>query len=86
MTKNNKKELSDKLVKSVEEMLSQKQRNGTIKNMGEEVAFLTGATVVMHLVINGEDSEELKNIPINWIISAMRGNSVNEFKYYEEVE
>ena len=86
MTKNKKKALSDKLVKSVEEMLSQKQRNGTIKNMGEEVAFLTGATVVMNLVINGEDSEELKNIPINWIISAMRGNSVNEFKYYEEVE
>ena len=38
---------SDEAIKALENLLSDKQKNGTIKNISEEIAFLGGGIAMM---------------------------------------
>ncbi len=78
-----KEELQMKLetvIKNVETLLEQKQKNRTIISVAEESVFLCGAMEVVHSVF-GSDPEKLDTIPPRWIFSSMSGRSINGFEY-----
>jgi len=70
----------EKVIKNVETLLEQKQKNRTITNVAEESVLLCGAMEVIHSVF-GSDPEKLDTIPPRWIFSSMSGRSINGFEY-----
>ena len=72
----------DKVIEKVEQELSIKQKNGSIRSVQDEAMFLCGAMVVIHALINN-NSDRLDNIPPKWIFLPMASRSINDFQYEE---
>ncbi len=70
----------NKTIEKTESLLSDKQKNGTIRSLAEETNFLSGAMQVIHLVY-GENKNRLDSVPPKWIFSGMGGNSINGYNY-----
>ena len=74
------KELKEKAIKYVEEVLESKQKNKTIKTNDEEAVFLCGAMAVIHAVFS-KDMEKMDSVPPRWVFAPMSGRSINEYNY-----
>ena len=74
---------SDEAIKALENLLSDKQKNGTIKNISEEIAFLGGGIAMIHELTkhNNKDEDKLECLPPKYFLAMMRSESINDFKY-----
>lgn len=70
----------DDAIKSVEDLLVSKQKNGTIKNEAEESLFLCGAMNVIHQIFSSTP-DKMDSVPPKWVFSGMSGRSTNDYKY-----
>ena len=77
---------SEKAIIKLEKLLEEKQRNGTIKNVAEEVMFLSGGVAMIHELTkhNNNDIDKLECMPPKYFLSMVRSESINNFKYEGE--
>ena len=78
----------EKARKVLEDLLKEKQRNGTIKNATEESLFLCGGMAVLHELTKhtNKDAERMECFPPKYFVAGIRGESINNFKYKEEIK
>lgn len=74
-----------KVVQILENLLEEKQNNGTIKNIAEEMCFLCGGIAMIHELTKHENNDEnsLECYPPKYFVAMARNESINEFNYNE---
>jgi hypothetical protein len=74
---------TEKAIKILENLLASKQRNGTIKNIDEEIIFLCGGIAMVHELTkhNNKNSDAMECYPPKYFLSMCRSESINNFKY-----
>ena len=77
---------SEKAIIKLEKLLEEKQRNGTIKNVAEEIMYLNGGIAMIHELTkhNNNDIDKLECMPPKYFLSMVRNESINNFKYEGE--
>ena len=79
---------ADKAIIVLEKLLDEKQRNGTIKNVSEEIIFLGGGIAMIHELTkhNNKDKDILECYPPKYFVAMVRSESINDFKYNKQGE
>ena len=77
---------SKKALQELEYLLKEKQNNGTIKTLQEEIAFITGAIAMIHELTKHENKNQndLECYPPKYFLAMMRNESINKYKYQGE--
>ena len=75
-----------KAIIKLEKLLEQKQKNGSIKNVSEEIMFLSGGVAMIHELTKHDnfDADKLECYPPKYFVAMVRGESINNFKYKGE--
>ena len=76
----------EKAIKKLEELLKSKQINGSIKNISEEIMFLSGGLAMIHELTKhkNKNPELLECMPPKYFACIMSSESINGYKYDEE--
>ena len=74
---------TEEAIIKLEKLLADKQKNGTIKNISEEIIFLGGGVAMIHELTkhNNKDKNNLECYPPKYFVAMMSNESINDFKY-----
>ena len=79
---NKDKKLKD-VIEAVEDLITRKQKNRTIRSVNEEALLLSGAMQVIHLIFS-KDEKRMDSVPPRWFFGPMSSRSINGHDYREE--